>query len=130
MCYCCLHVYQFLTAGPDPVWLDQTPDIVLLQLIKYTDTSGQQKSYRFIQEIQNNCRKLGIRLGIEKATIDSLDKRSESSEEFCENILSKWIERGENGHRVTWGGLLEALKDAQLGGAPYKNLKEALALYL
>lgn len=68
-------------------------------------------------------------LGIEKATIDGLDKRRESSEEFCENILSKWIERGENGRKVTWGGLLEALKDAQLGGAPYKNLEEALTLY-
>ena len=117
------------TANPDPEWMKIAPESSPLYLIKYTTTSGKSKEYRFIQEIQSHCRKLGIHLGIDTPTIDDLEKRStRESEEFCERIFSKWIERGENKYKVTWSGLLEALKDAQLGG-PYDNLKEALTLF-
>ena len=106
-----------------------TPDIALLHLIKYTDAYGKEVKYYFIQEIQNKCKKLGTTLGIDRETILSFSKRSDTSEEFCESILSEWIGRGVDGDRVTWGGLLRALKDAQLGGGPYNNLKKALTLY-
>ena len=105
--------------------MDETPDFALLHLISYTDGSGEQKSYRLIQEIQNSCKQLGIHLGIEKATISGLKKTSDSLEEFCENILEKWIQRGEN---VSWGGLLKALEKAQLGEV-YNNLKRALSFH-
>ena len=106
--------------------MEETPEFALLQLIKYTDASGKQRMYRFIQEIQNSCRQLGTHLGIDRATIIGLESRSGSLEEFCENVLEKWLERGE---KVTWGGLLQALRDTQVVGAPYKNLKKALTSY-
>ena len=105
--------------------MDETPDFALLHLISYTDGSGKQKSYRFIQEIQNSCRQLGTHLGIEIATISGLEKTSDSLVIFCEKILEIWIQRGEN---VSWGGLLKALIDAQLGGA-HLDLKRALSFH-
>ena len=104
--------------------MDETPDFVLLHLISYTDGSGEQKSYRLIQEIQNSCDQLGIHLGIEKAIIGGLEKTRDSLEKFCENILEKWIQRG----KASWGGLLKALEDAQLGEV-YNNLKRALSFH-
>lgn len=127
-----LHMYiaeardsSFFTVGPDPTWMDETPDFALLHLISYTNGSGKQKSYRFIQEIQNSCRQLGVYLGIDIATISGLERTSDSLVKFCENILEMWLQRGEN---VSWGGLLKALGNAQLMGA-YNNLKRALSFH-
>ena len=106
--------------------MDKTPDFALLQLIKYTDANGEEQRYYFIQEIQNKCMKLGSMLGIDRETLVAFDKKSHTPEEFCESVLSEWIGRGEGGQKVTWGGLLKALEDAQLGGDPYNNLKTAL----
>lgn len=111
------------TAGP---WLKRRPEFALLQLIKYTDASGKERTYYFIQEIQNSCRELGTPLGIDRATIEGLESRSRSVKEFCEKVLEKWLERDE---KATWYGLLQALKDAQLAGAPYNNLKKALTFH-
>ena len=104
--------------------MDETLDFALLQLIKYTDAHGRVHNYYFIQEIQNECMKLGTILGIDRETLVAFNKKSDRT--FCEAVLSEWMKRGEGGQKVTWGGLLEALEDAQLGGSPYHNLKTAL----
>ena len=96
----------------------------LLHLIKYTDSEGNEKNFRLISEIQNSCRHLGILLGIKKATLDGIDSNL-TQEDQCEEILDLWITKGEGEYSVTWAGLLQALKDAELGGAA-KHLREVL----
>ena len=105
--------------------MDETPDFALLQLIKYTDAHGRVHKYYLIQEMQNECMKLGSILGIDRETLVAFNKKSDRSE-FCEAVLSEWMKWGVEGQKVTWGGLLQALEDAQLGGDPYHNLKTAL----
>ena len=98
-----------------------------LHLIKYTDSEGNAKTFRLLEEIQNNCRVLGIVLGIEKATLfEALDKRLTPVEQ-CEFILSLWLMRGDGEYSATWAGLLQALEDVELGGVA-RHLREALTL--
>ena len=103
------------------------PKLDLLQLIKYTDSNGDSATFRLIATIQNDCRALGTRLGIEKATIDGFDRRHNiiTQEEKCENILDLWMKRGDGEYEVTWAGLVQALEDIQLKGVA-QELKRAL----
>ena len=105
--------------------LSMKPKLKLLQLIKYTDSDGNSETFRLIATIQNDCRALGTRLGIEKATIDGFDRRHITQEEKCENILDLWMKRGDGEYEVTWGGLIQALEDIQLKGVA-QELKRAL----
>lgn len=109
-------------SGPDPEWINYTPDIKMLYLIDHID---EQKKYYFIQEIQNDCKRLGTQLNIEIATIRGFETRSDSVPDLCERVLSEWIKRGKN---ATWGELLKAMKDIKHGRA-YVKLKEALSSY-
>ena len=124
-CYSQCHKHH-LGHDQNLVWIDATPELKLLRIIKYTDANGKEHKYYFIQEIQNECRKLGSILGIDSGTLVAFNKKSDTTEDFCEAVLSEWMKRGEGGQKVTWGGLLQALEDAQLGGDPYHNLKTAL----
>ena len=96
----------------------------LLSLIKYTNIQGQEISFRLINEIQNDCMNLGTQLGIDHATLKSLKSGHESPPEVCKDILQTWINQGD---RVTWDGLLQALHDIQLKGIE-RHLREALNL--
>ena len=105
------------------------PKNKLLHLIKYTDSEGNDKEFRLISEIQTSCRRLGTLLGITKAKLDGIDS-SLTLEEQCEKILDLWITSGGeySEYSVTWDGLLQALRDAELGGVA-KHLREALHSY-
>ena len=106
--------------------INMEPEINLLQLIKYTDSEGNSRTFRLIEKIQNDWRKLGTRLGIEKATLDGLDNRL-TQEEKCEQILDLWMKRGEGEYEVTWAGLLQALEDIQRKGIA-NHLQRALTM--
>ena len=93
-----------------------------LHLIKYIDFEGNMRQFRLISEIQNYCRELGYVLGV-RVRLDEFDTLKEQ----CEKILHMWLVRGDGMYSVTWGGLLQALKDAELGGVA-KRLEEALTL--
>ena len=116
-------------AGETPKWMNAEPKIKLLHLIKYSDGEGNDKKFRLISEIQDGCRRLGILLGIARATLDGFDK-SLTLEEQCEKIFGLWITSGGeySEYSVTWAGLLQAMKDAELGGVA-KHLREALYSY-
>lgn len=107
--------------------MEEPPDI-LLSLIKYTDSRGQEKEFRLIQKIQNKCKEVGTHLNIEESTLKSFEHNPKCPEpiDICNKILATWKERGED--NVTWAGLLQALDDAQLGGIARK-LTEALDAY-
>ena len=98
----------------------------LLSLIKYTDSQGQEKEFRFIQRVQNKCKELGIHLNIDESTLEGFERSHKYPIDICNKILATWKERG--GDNVTWAGLLQALYDAQLGGIARK-LTEALNAY-
>ena len=49
-------------------------------------------------------------------------------ERVCSEILNEWMTRGEGEYEVTWAGLLQALRDAQLNGIA-KHLKNTLTLH-
>ena len=105
---------------------NREPEMNQLQLIKYTDSEGNPRTFRLIEMIQNNWRKLGTRLGIEKATLDGFDNRL-TQEEKCEKVLDLWMMRGEREYKVTWAGLLQALEDIQLKGVA-NHLQTALTM--
>lgn len=95
----------------------------LLALIKYKECA-ENRWFRLIEKIQNECRNLGSVLGIDEATLKKLDKTGDGKTK-CTHILQEWIQRGKSNYGVTWAGLLEALKDALLGGVA-EQLEKAL----
>ena len=105
---------------------NEEPEMNRLQLIKYTDSEGNSRTFRLIEKIQNHCKRLGIRLGIERATLDGFDNRL-TLEEKCEKILELWMMRGDGEYEVTWDGLLQALEDIQLKGVA-DHLRRALTM--
>ena len=105
--------------------MEEPPDI-LLSLIKYTDSQGQEKEFRLIQTIQNKCKELGTHLNIDESTLGGFERSHKYPVDICNKILGTWKERG--GNHVTWAGLIQALDDAQLGGIARK-LTEALDAY-
>lgn len=121
---------MFIGTGENLEWMHQEPNMRLLGLIKYTDCV-EERRFGLIRIIQNECKYLGTVLGIDVETLNSFDKTGVSQAEKCTHILHKWIQRGESDrhYEVTWAGLLEALKDASLGGVA-KQLEKALTFYI
>ena len=107
-------------------WLTVEPTVKLMSLIQYTDSKGQERTFRLINEVQNDCRNLGSQLGIDEATLKALKGGHDSPSEVCKEVLLTWINRGED--HVTWAGLLQALDAIQLGGIG-KHLREAMAIH-
>ena len=99
------------------------PTIKLLSLIKYTDSEGEEQTFRLITDVQNKCPDLGTELGIDPATLTGIRSSLGSPSYVCKEILETWIDRGVD---VTWGRLLQALHDMQLGRIE-KHLREALS---
>ena len=69
---------------------------------------------------------LGIALGMSYNEIDTWDRENPRYlEGVAYKIMNKWLQ---NGARVTWGGLLTALEDAQLSDIA-RQLENALHSY-
>lgn len=94
----------------------------LLYLIKYPDSQGHKEKLYLINEVQNACHNLGTQLDIDPATLDGLRNRYKDPPDFCKEVLHKWIDQGDG---VSWGRLLQALDDIQLGRIA-KHLRKAL----
>ena len=119
-------IISHIFVGVIQAWREKEPPWNLLALISYTDSHGQEKTFRLVNEIQNNCQNLGAHLNIDRSTLESFKHSLIYPVDICNEILDTWKERG--GEHVTWAGLLQALDDAQLGGAAQK-LTEALDAY-
>lgn len=105
------------------------PEGKKLYSIIYTDLEGKEQSFHLIDKIQADCARLGTILGLEYNTLKGIDKEYRSDMPgFCNEILQKWITRAKGEHSVTWSGLLDALKAAQLGGIA-TDLEKALDLF-
>lgn len=120
-----VYMKTFIGVGnKDLEWMSQEPNRKLLTLIKYT-YCVKEREFRLISKIQNECKDLGTHLDIDDATLDSLEKTEVSKLDMCTSILRIWKQRGD---KVTWAGLLEALKNAELGGVA-KQLETALRFH-
>ena len=72
---------------------------------------------------------LGRLLGIEHETLQGIQRQQrEDPVPVCTSILDTWITRAEGPYQITWGGLLDALRDARLGGIA-DDLEKALEHY-
>ena len=123
-----LKIYNFCFT--DESWLDEEPaPDKLLELIEYTDSNNVEGRFRLIQTIQAQCVDLGKLLGIDQGTLYEIEsKHRGNSKRMCDDILSTWKQRGEGDYEITWGGLLRAMRDAQLNNHAAR-LKNALTLY-
>ena len=101
---------------------------MLLSVISYKTSKGNEK-FNFIKTIQTYCISLGHLLGIKHETLKAIEKRHrEDPVPVCTSILYTWITQAEGPYEITWGGLLDDLRDAELGGIANK-LEKALEHY-
>lgn len=114
---------------PGEYWKEREPTALLLSHIKYIDSEGQEQHFRLIREIQADCKQLGLHLGVDSGTLKGLDKQHRGiMEDFCADVLEIWKVRARGYYPVTWGGLLDALEDADLKIIA-KKLQKALVLF-
>lgn len=101
----------------------------MLVHFKYIDLEGQKQDFRLIQDIQADCKTLGKILGVEHGTLERLNEKHRGDlQDICNDVLHIWIVQDLGYYRVTWGGLLEALRDAELQGIA-KDLEKAMNLF-
>ena len=114
---------------PGERWRDKQPTEKMLSHFKYISFEGQEQSVHLIRDIQASCKVLGTILGIDSGTLKGLDiKHRGDMPNFCQDILDTWMMQAPDNYPVTWGGLLDALKDADLKGIA-ANLEKALELF-
>ena len=99
------------------------PTLKELYHIKYIDTQGENKHFRFIDSAQNDCEDLGIQLDIDPTTITGFRSMYDKPSDICREILWSWINKGED---ATWVGLLRGLDHVPALGRVAKQLREAL----
>ena len=105
------------------------PKEEMLFRIPYTDSGGKEQCFCLIEEIQTKCKKLGTILGIGQSILDGFEERHRGNmENFCKTVLHTWMTRENKNYPVTWNGLLEALRHAQLGGIATR-LEDTLELF-
>ena len=101
----------------------------MLSFINYKTSEGNKKFYLIARIQGNNCVSLGRLLEIEHETLKAIERQyREDPVPVCTSILDTWITRAEGRYKITWGGLLNALRDARLGGIA-NDLEKALEHY-
>lgn len=112
---------------PNCNWEEDEPEEWDLELIKYKDSKeGKTLNFRLLQEIQKNCRAIGIRLGINKQSLDGYGKKHHHDPiEVCLEVFHYWSTAGVDKYPYTWGSIMILLEDVQLKGIANK-LKKAL----
>ena len=109
-------------------WKQLAPKERMLFFIEYETSEGNEEFY-FITKIQTKCMSLGDILGIEHETLQGIQGQHQKNPvPVCSSILDTWITRAEGPYEITWGGLLDALRDARLGGIA-NDLENALEHY-
>lgn len=104
-----------MTSGERP-----TPGEV--NLIKCKDGS----EFRLIDFITDQCEDISKQFKIPPAKHNSWNKkRLGDPRGVCHDMLQHWLQSGTGPYPVTWSGLIEVMKDVQLGEEA-KQLKKAL----
>lgn len=114
---------------PGENWREIEPPEDMLFHITYTDSKGKEQNFNLITNIQTDCEELGTMLGIEQSTLNGFHSKYRGDMKiFCKAVLDIWIKRRQGKYPATWGGLVKALRDVQLGGIATK-LEKALELF-
>jgi hypothetical protein len=87
-----------------------------LTLIKWKDDQGQTQRFYLMDSIAYKWRTLGELLGLPFSKLQSLAaEHRDKPEECCRAVLGQWLDNPPPDYPTTWQGLLELLKDSQLG---------------
>ena len=70
----------------------------------------RDRRIKLISTVQTNLTALGLVLGLDYSTIQSIEQRNHPQETSCTEILDHWL-KGNGRTPVTWKTLLEALRD-------------------
>ncbi len=97
-----------------------------LIILKWTDTGGQPKTLRLIDEMISHWRKAGELLDLTAANLECIsEKHRRDVRECLRDILRDWVQSDSSDYPATWGGLLSLLDDLELHTCA-KSLQAAL----
>ena len=103
----------------------------LLDLIKWEDENGKEREFRIYSEIGHKWREIATRLGLKPGVISSIEDEHRQISSRIAAVLQKWSEnanslRNAKDYPKSWEGLINLLKDVQLGEVA-ADLKKALS---
>lgn len=107
-------------------YVDDVPKIYQLEQL----TGSNSKTVRVIDSVAAKWEELAIALGFDASAIDRI-RRDYSSDckEACSQMLIKWLkaelERSDEHRAVSWGTLIDCLKDAEFSSIA-KELEEII----
>ena len=104
------------------IHLDMRPELKYIDLITWKN--GEKTSeFRLINHISNKCYEISTQLQVPKWVYGAWVKNNFG--DTCHDLFQHWLESGHGLYPVTWNGMIQVLKDVQLGEVA-KQLKEAL----
>ena len=87
-----------------------------LTLIRWRDEQGITRRFYLIESISYKWRTIGELLGLQFSKLESLAlEHRDKPEHCCRSVLGYWLDNPPPRYPTTWHGLIELLKDSQLG---------------
>ena len=119
---CILFVCLFVTVSLMTVWcvpyyrhVGDKPTLPDLSCFKYNDISGTQHKIHIIDTVASRWRRLGLALKINDYHLDNIEHNHHNVENWCQTMLSDWLQGIVGDGSRTWETLVEAIDDAQMG---------------
>ena len=98
--------------GPNQIKIQQ------LALIRWKDDHGRTQRFFLKDMISHKWRDIGELTGLSFPELDNLyEKYCGDPKECCRAVLGQWLNNPPPDYPTTWQGLIELLKDSQLGQA-------------
>ena len=102
---------------------DMVPELHYVDLITWK--SGKViAEFRLINFISTKCDKISTQLQVPKQVYDVWVKKNNFGD-ACHDMIQHWLESGCGPYPVTWNGMIQVLRDVELGEVA-KQLKRAL----
>lgn len=83
-----------------------------LHCITYQDEDGESHDFKLLEQVSDGWKKAGMRLNLNKKTLDKYYDKAEDDIKCCEYVFFKWIKnRGHQDYPLSWVGLHKLLVD-------------------
>ncbi len=120
--FVCLFVYLFVCFIISALPLTMKK----LNILKWTDKSGQPKTLRLRDEMSPKWHDAGELLDLTTANLECISAKHRGDVREClRDVLRDWVRSDSSDYPATWGGLLSLLDDLQLHACA-KSLQAAL----
>ena len=97
--------------GTLPCTLVLEPKLTLKNLTLLKSRDGKQK-FKLVKRVKSKYKELGIRIGLTRNYLDSMDECWDSLKSVCEVVMKEWLDgQGQEIYPVTWEGLYRLLTD-------------------